>query len=174
MPELSDQDRKERDAIIAEIHSAFAEVTRGERGISWNECDARDGYEPEEVCAAARRSDTDNHWSELIDNAKWRPFPGTGGFSFINAEGFRYYLPPTMIRFLGGDVSEWFPGHLLGDIERFVEPHLLQLWTAEQLCCIAKFISFMSRHDEVSCYRADEPNPWAEAMNKRWHVYLAK
>lgn len=174
MRELSDQDRTERNAIIADIHAAFAEVTRGDRGTSWSECYALDMNEPEDVCEAARRSDTDKRWSELIADANWQPFPGIGGFSFIDVEGFVYYLPPTMIRFLGGDTTEWFPGHLLGVIERFVEPRLLPRWTAAQLCCIARFVSFMARHEEEACLCPDEPNPWAEAMSKRWHVYLSK
>jgi hypothetical protein len=163
---LSDQDREERDAIVANIHAAFADVTRGEHGISWNESVALDNYEPEDICEAARRSDTDGHWSELIADSSWQPFPGIGGFSFINGEGFRYYLPPTMIRFLGGETTEWYPGHLLGVIERFMEPHLLPL-SDRQLRCIARFISFMARHD-------DDPNSWMAAMDRRWHAYLCR
>jgi hypothetical protein len=170
--ELTSQGRAERDAIIADIHSAFAGVGRGERAISWSECYALDMYEPEDVCEAARRSDTDTHWSELIASVDWQPFPGVGGFSFINAEGFRYYLPPTMIRFLGGDNSEWYPGHLLGVIERFTAPRLLPLWSESQLRSIARFVSFMARHDNEVCLRPDEPNPWSEAIDRRWHAYL--
>lgn len=111
--DLGGQDRSERDEIIAHIQAAFADVTRGDRGIWWSECVAIDKYETENVCEAARLSDTDSPWSELVDKLDWQPFPGIGGLRFINAEGFRYYLPPTMIRFLRGDNSEWFPGHLL-------------------------------------------------------------
>ena len=89
--DLNEQGRSERDTLIAEVHAAFAGVTRGDQAISWNECYALDNYETDAVCNAARRSDRDGQWTELIDDPEWDPFPGVGGFSFINAEGFRYY-----------------------------------------------------------------------------------
>jgi hypothetical protein len=169
--ELSDQDRFERDAIIADIRAAFAGVTRGDRGISWYECVAIDNYESEDVCAAARLSDTDSQWSELVDKSEWQPFPGIGGFCFINAEGFRYYLPPTMIRFLLGDNSEWYPGHFLESINRFTG-NQSSFWTRSQLRCIARFIAFIGRHDTEVLVNPDDRNPWAEAIKAGWGTHL--
>lgn len=174
LEDLNDKDRTERDAIVADIHAAFAGVARGQYGISWNECYALDNYEPAEVCEAARRSDSDTQWTELIADPNWEPFPGLGGFSFINAEGFRYYLPPTMIRFLGGDITEWYPGHLIGVIERFIDPHAPQLWSEPQLRCIARFVEFMARHDGESFRIPGEPNAWDQALRRRWHTHLPK
>jgi hypothetical protein len=173
--DLSTSDLAERDAIIAGVQSAFAGVTRGERGISWNECVAIDNYESDAECEAARRSDGDSHWNEIVDDPDWHPFPGIGGFSFINAEGFRYYLPPTMIRFLRGDNEEWFPGDLLESIERFTEQHVLPLWSEEQLHAVARFIDFMARHHEDQFrINPDEPNAWAEALKRRWGTHLTR
>ncbi len=172
--ELGEQAKAERDAIIAEIHVAFANVSRGEHGVSWSECYALDMYEPEDVCAAARRSDKDTHWSELCDDPHWEPFPGMGGFSFIDDRGFRYYLPPTMIRLLRGSAFEWYPGHLLSHIERFVEPRVPLMWPESQLRCVARFVSFMSRHDSEVRRWPEDPNPWADAIAQRWHAYLPK
>lgn len=170
LDELNDQSRAQRDAIIAEIHAAFSNVTRGENGISWAECVAIDNWESEEVCAAARRSETDSHWSELVDQPDWQPFPGIGGFNFINAEGFQYYLPPTIIRFLRGDISEWFPGHLLEFINRFTAPRLIVRWSESQLRAISRFIAFMACHDKDELVESE--NAWADAMKQRWHAYL--
>ena len=172
--ELNEHDRAERDALIADIHAAFAGVTRGRHGISWNECAALDMFESEESCEAARQSDSDQQWSELIADPDWDPFPGIGGFNFINSEGFRYYMPPTMIRFLRGDSSEWFHGHLLGVIERLVDPESRHLWSRPQLGCIARFIDFMSRHDNEVHHDSDEPNLWADAFRRYWHAELPK
>lgn len=174
LSELNDQDRAERDAIVADIDVAFKGVTRGPDGISWNECDALDRYQPPRVCAAARGSDKDLQWPELVDDRSWDRFPGIGGFAFIYNEGFRYYLPPTMIRFLHGDVSEWYPGHLLHAIDRLVEPPELPHWGESKLRSIARFISFIAHHDPELQHFPDDPNPWANAIAQRWHVYLPK
>lgn len=172
LKDLSEHERTERDAIIADIHASFAGVTLGQRGISWSQCEAQDNYELLGEGDDARRAEAGRRWDELVDDPEWRPFPGIGGFSFINAEGFRYYLPPTMIRFLRGDSSEWYPGHLLGEIERFVDERLTPLWSHPQLRCIARFIAFMARHDDDVLSRPDVPNPWAGAVGRRWHGYL--
>ena len=162
----------ERDSIISDIHASFRDVTRCDAAISWNECVARDNYESDEACEAARHTDVDARWSDLIDDPSWFPFPGTGGFAFINAEGFRYYLPPTMIRLLRADDDEWYPGHLLQSINRFTEPHFLGLWSEPQLRCVARFVSFMARHDEDA--RTEEPNPWSTAFEGTWRGRLGE
>lgn len=134
---------EEAEALIAEIHEAFKHVTR-EFAVSWNETVAIDHYASQEERLAARATDTDTHWMQLVDDKNWSPFPGIGGFCFIDAKGFHYYLPPTMIRFLRGKLQEWFPGHLAKDMTRLID---LQdsMWTKRQLRCIAWFISYMSR-----------------------------
>lgn len=169
---LNDQDRSERNAIIAEIHAAFAGVTRGEHGISWKECEALDDYKPPEVCQVARQSDQDQQWTELIADPAWDPFPGNGGFCFINPEGFRYYLPPTMIRLLGGDDSEWFNGHLLGFIARNVDPEKPELWSPPQLRAIARFIEFMALHEDAAFRCPGDANEWDQALRRHWRAFL--
>lgn len=158
----------ERAPIIADIHRVFGSVTKG-RGYSWSECGALDDYEDVDGCARARALDTDTHWRELVDDATWEPFPGSGGFSFINHEGFRYYLPPTMIRFVSGNISEWFPGHLLREIDRFSD-EALGFWSQEQLACIARFIQYMSMHDEDD----ESRGAWASALKARWSRHLSR
>lgn len=168
--ELSENAVQERDDLVARIHVSFAGVVRGKEAVSWNECVARDMYESEAVCQAARLSDRDLHWSELIDDENWHPFPGIGGFSFINPQGFQYYLPPTMIRFLRGDNSEWYPGHLLSCIERNTDGPQVASWSKEQLSCVVHLIEFMALHDDETRYGVEMGygNPWADALAQRW------
>ena len=95
-----------------------------------------------------------------------------GGFSFIEVKGLQYYLPPTMIRFLHGDNTEWFPGHLFGVIERWTHAWTLPYWTEAQIQCVARFISFMSRHDPDLLRNPNEENLWLEALHRRWNAHL--
>lgn len=169
---LSDRDRLERDAIIADIRAAFAEVVRGNDAVSWSECYVIDGYGSESEREDARQSDRESHWSELIDDPEWEPFPGMGGFCFINAEGFLYYLPPAMIRILSGRDEEGFPGQLLQSIDRFTDSQSSLRWSEAQRQSIARFISFMARHDDEVRFQPEEPNPWVEALARRWGAYL--
>ena len=163
----SDEAKSERDSIAAEIHQGFDAVRRGP-GISWSETVAIDNYEPDDKCAEARRADRDSHWTQLVNDPKWTPFPGIGGFAFIDEAGFRYYLPATMMRFIRGDVTEWYPGHFLEAINRFVE-NTPGFWTADQVRCVAGFIQFMSRHDSSG---ADSQMAWAQALERRWKARL--
>ena len=152
-------------AIIEEICIAFADVKR-DGGISWSETEVIDGYGSEEERQQARGSDKDTHWNQLIDDPKWQPF-GFGGFNFIDEIGFRYYLPPTMIRFLRGDITEYFGGHLLSKIDGFVregDP----MWTTEQLESIARFILFMAASDPD----AEGRRAWESGLKTRWIAKL--
>lgn len=164
---------EQRAEMVAEIHEAFGNVTRTKDAISWSECVALDNYESERTCLQARQSDSDVSWTKLVDDEFWEPFPGIGGFSFINFEGFRYYLPATMIRFVRGDNSEWYPGHLLGVINRFTSPDPSHSWSPKQLACIAHFFRFMSVYDEETQHfmEYDGTNEWETALNDRWSKF---
>lgn len=171
MPESqSDRDRIGRDEILSEIYCAFAGVGRGASGISWSECVALDNFESMSECEAARRSDPDRQWPSLVDDPAWEPFPGIGGFAFINSAGFRYYLSPTMVRFLRGNQSEWYTGHFMETISRLVDPRGSKLWSKAQLRCIARFIAFMATHDEEML--PGESNPWVAALERGWRMHL--
>ncbi len=169
MPDHESQDASYRGAMVADIERVFADVTRGRLGYSWSECEALDRYDTAEDCERARLADKDTDWRELVDDARWEPFPGCGGFSFINHEGFRYYLPPAMIRCVNGNVSDWCPEDLLRVIERFTD-EALGFWTQEQLACIARFIRFMSMHDEDD----ESRGAWASALVTRWSRFLSQ
>ena len=166
--ELDPDAAAERDAIVAAIYMAFGSVRRGPDGTSWSETVALDFYRHEDECLAARKADKDGAWGELVDDPGWQPFPGVGGFSFIDAAGFHYYLPPTMVRTLQGDNPEWYDGHLLGVIDRFFDA---VPWRDGELEAIARFVAFMAKHDSDLCSEEGD-NVWQVAIEKRWHQHL--
>jgi hypothetical protein len=151
-------------ALSQDICDAFDHVTR-DGGMSWSQCEAEDIGTTDAV-ERARGLDKDTHWRQLISDPNWHPFGG-GGFNFIDEIGFRYYLPPTMIRFIHGEITEYFEGHLLRHIEGFVtegDP----TWTPAQLEAIARFILFMAANDPDK----DGRRTWETALKTRWVKYL--
>lgn len=164
---LSPESRAEQESIVAEVDRAFEEVTR-EGGIGWHESWEVDGYGTLEERAWARSRDSETHWRELVDRIEWVPFRGVGGFSFLDPIAFRYYLAPTLLRFLRGEVTHWYPGHLLSVFDSHA-PDPSSAWTASQRRAIARFISFMARHDSF-----DDDGAWNSALDKTWRPFLAE
>lgn len=152
-----------RQAVIDGIYRAFEGVTRTD-GVSWSEAEALDMHGSEEECRIARQSDCDVSWGELVDKRDWTPFPGVGGFSFIDAIGFRYYLPPTTIRFARGESSEWFDGHLLGILRKFIG-YSCRMYTHDQVRAVGRFVRYMARFDPT----ASTEECWQEAAQTDWH-----
>lgn len=169
---------RERALLIAEIHDAFKDVTR-EGGVSWTEAYAIDDYASDEDCAKAREMDTDISWQELLDDPTWPPGPDFGGFSFLDAIGYRYYLPATMIRDLRG-LSPDHPVEMSS-----LDFHLTPRWTAEsneymeqqlalldqsQRRCVARYVGFMRDWYRVfSSWGYTED--WAKAYNLYWSKF---
>lgn len=75
--------------LIAEIEEAFAGVSLG-KGVRWREADAIDNHATPEERAAARRFDVDTNW-KLVVPELLNDLPSA--VSFLDAAGFRYYLP---------------------------------------------------------------------------------
>jgi hypothetical protein len=170
--------RKER--LVAEIHQAFATTKLGS-GLSWSQTVQLDDWEPEEIVRAGRHVEPP-HWLELVDDAEWHPFPGIGGYSFIDAEGFRFYLPPTMIRMVQGS-CEWYPGHLVGIINRFASDEPESLFNESQCRCIARFLKFMldweraiietSKYENSQALFEGDEAPWQAGLDSFWNRYLS-
>jgi hypothetical protein len=172
--------RKER--LVAEIHQAFATTKLGS-GLSWSQTVQLDDYEPEEIVRAGRHVEPP-HWLELVDDAEWHPFPGIGGYSFIDADGFRFYLPPTMIRIVR-EPCEWYPGHLVGIINRFAGWEPESIFSETQCRCVAKFLEFMSdlEAEQLRDWAVENPwggippdhesDHWRMALNSFWNRYLS-
>ncbi len=169
-PELPPHLEKERAAVEAMIHSAFAGVTR-EGGVSWSESVAIDDYKSPSVRAKARASDTDPCWEWLVDDPGWTPEVGIGGFNFLDAIGFRYYIPAAMLWCMKtGQASRI--AFALTKSEGIDESYYREKWaliSAEQGRCIARFLRFME-----AWARAFGDKVWAESWRRALKVHWGK
>ena len=88
----TDDVEKRSAALIAQIRTAFAGVTRW-GGVSLHEADVIDGYGSRQQRKTARELDTDCAWWEVpdadIERYHWI-------LSFLDATGFRYYIAAYM------------------------------------------------------------------------------
>jgi predicted RNase H-like HicB family nuclease len=163
--------RTEREDCIDEIYAAFAHVTR-EGGISWSETDVIDDYGTAEQRAAPRANDMEAGWQQLVDDPHWICDRGFGGFSFLDPIGFRYYLPPAMIRSLrcdagAGDIAF----HLKApdsNTERSKEREQWSALSAPQRHCVAHFIRTMMLIDAAN---VPDSEYWYWALRDYWHQF---
>jgi Cysteine-rich CPCC len=104
----------QRDEILQQIAQVFDGVRR-EEGVTLHEALEMDLYGSPEQCAQARLLDTDENWQEVRGKDLER-FPSV--LSFLDAKGFRYYLPAYMswelwrFRALGASIRSWLLFHL--------------------------------------------------------------
>lgn len=84
-------------AVETQIREAFKGVSR-EGGVSWSESYVIDDYGTMDERLAARALDRDTSWQQLVRARHWNRGHGAGGFSFLDAIGFRYYLPAALIQ----------------------------------------------------------------------------
>lgn len=89
--------REEQLAVEAEIRAAFRGGKR-HAGVSWSESMVVDNYGSDDERAAARARDIDKRWEDLVDDPNWDHEAGVGGFNFLDAVGYTYYIAPAMIR----------------------------------------------------------------------------
>ena len=89
--------------LIEEITAAFDGVVR-EDGVSLHEAMVIDDYGSDEERAQARAQDTEARWQDVPDeDIGWR---SDVVLSFLDAKGFRYYLPAYLVWFLKHTDSE--------------------------------------------------------------------
>ena len=151
-----------RESLLAEIHDVFRDVSR-EGGVTWGESVLMDmGGQFDE----SPRPDNDTHWSQLVDDESWQPQPGIGGFCFLDPIGFRYYLPPVLIRCIRSGCDEGIQDHLSEASPGFMQHRLEQLSLLDhrQRRCVARFLLYMSR-------KYDTPY-WFGTLNEGWWQYL--
>jgi hypothetical protein len=161
---------------IALVFETFRDVTL-EGGVSWSESIAFDKYNSEREWQAARGKDCEPGWEVLANDPDWEPFPGGGGFHFLDAIGFRYYLPAAMIKKLKGEYGR------CGDIDFHLElpKRKLRDYRLEQLSalqpteiqCICEFLKCMIVVDRALTdpepeWRKYSPNSWEEAYGSHW------
>jgi len=177
----------QRDLLIAEIHVAFKNVKRG-KGTSWAEAGVLDDYGTEKEQRAARAKDPEQPWPTLINHKMWKPW--NDEWSDLDAEGFRFYLAPGMIRealdaietdaatnfvytlTLSSEVALFTPGM------RELKLKTWSLLDDRQRRCVKRFLQFMiacerARHDASAAelgYEQYGPfrSEWLTALNSYW------
>lgn len=159
---------KEREALVEHIYEAFRGVSR-EGGVSWSETFVLDNYGSKEERAAARASDMDRDWTELVTGDAMRPAIAFGGPSFLDAIGFRYYLPALMLRAFDdeGDNNSLIFHLTLGDGE--CREYFAKQWSLldrRQRLCVKRFVRYMVALCREQGYGMEEE--WAEAYASYW------
>jgi hypothetical protein len=79
--------------VVAQIEQAFAGVSRGD-GMTLHQALAVDDYAAPEVVEQARALDLDTDWHDVPKDVM---ATHCSFFSFLDAKGFRYYLPAAML-----------------------------------------------------------------------------
>jgi hypothetical protein len=81
------------DDIIAAIEAAFDGVPRG-RGVTLHEAEVIDAYGSDAQRRKARKHDSERRWQDVPDEQIEEHY---SILCFLDAEGFRYYIPAYMI-----------------------------------------------------------------------------
>ncbi len=157
--------------LIAEITAAFDGVSRA-GGVSLHESEVLDWAGPDDARAAARLLDTDTRWQDVSDaDAKYYH----SSMYFLDAIGFRYYLPVFMIYALRYSSLETDFDSVLAVTLWQLEPNqhqqkryeeVLHLMTRPQKQAIGNFLQLIVAHaDDI--YRADP----ARVLHDYWKQY---
>jgi hypothetical protein len=160
--------RAEREALLAEIQEAFPGGSR-QGGISWSEAAVLDMYGSPEECAAARSGDRDARWQDLLESPQRRHEPGIGGWSFLDAISFRYYLPAAMVLSIrqGDDVGIRFHLQLPEGELRSWRHDKWSLLNLRQRLCVKRFLQYMAVVDGFRM-EEDETYGWTAALTSYW------
>lgn len=134
-----------KQVLIEEITAAFDGVAR-EDGVTLHEADVIDDYGSLEERVEARKKDTESRWQDVPDeDIRWGDFI----FSFLDAKGFRYYLPAYMVwclRYMDSDdpaiasnTLQFLLYHLQGGEGRLFEDRF-RLLTTRQAKAVTQFL----------------------------------
>ena len=138
-----------RSELIGFIKAAFGNVSR-QGGVSWTETEVLDMYGSDAERATARKKDTDQRWTELIDGDGFREC-GIGGFCFLDPIGFRYYLPAAICISLTKRLDVAFTPNSLDfhfQTDSNVRPRNMELFDEAQLRAIAEYLWFQFAESE--------------------------
>ena len=138
-----------RTALIELITAAFADVQRG-NGISLHEAVAIDRYAMPEERMSGRKQDTESCWQDVPAQDIEDNYPV---LTYMDAEGFRYYLPAFMVWSLknyqtSASVSTEAPIYELDvsgeEDKRKRKIDQFRLFSEEQRVAACRFLRFMS------------------------------
>ncbi len=157
--------RMEREGLIAEIEAAFDGVSR-EGGVSWTEAEIADAYG--DVRIAAFVWDGDTRWQDLLDERANFPGSGIGVWSFLDAVGFRYYLPAAMTLSArsGHDETVCWPLTLQVSDHGSYPGALWSLLDLRQRRCVKRFLQYMVVVEALDWL--DSGNQWSSALASYW------
>lgn len=140
-------------ALIDEITSAFEGVERG-NGVTLHEATVIDSYGSLEERAKARLQDTEKRWQDVpkqdIANVD-------AVLSFLDDEGFHYYIPAYVVWYLknidnaairSSNTFDSVVFHLTYNVEEGRESRFERL-TKEQKRAIAHFLTFVAQREEA-------------------------
>jgi hypothetical protein len=156
-----------RMALVKDIEQAFSNVRRG-GGTTLHEARVQDDYGSEDEQRKAREKDKDQHWWEIPKGTLEELYDA---FTFLDGEGFRYYLAAFMTyALLHGQESEWPVGDwTVSDLARPDRQGDFALLSEEQARVVARFLRFVAdRWDEGWA----DAKVAAAAIRKYWHRYL--
>jgi len=146
---------KRKSALIQEITTAFDGVVR-EDGVSLHEAQVLDDYGGPEERAQARAKDIDKTWKDVPE----KDISSTDAvLSFLDAKGFRYYIPAYMVWYLRNIDSrgcECCNSNTFGSVTFHLtykveenKDRKFQLLTVEQSRAIAHFLILEAEREEA-------------------------
>ncbi len=130
--------KSEQQAVETQIRAAFR-GTRRAGGVSWSESHEVDNYEGQERREAARAKGSEDCREDLIDDPNWDHETGVGGFNFVDAIGYTYYIAPAMVRCSRRGESEKVPYALT--IEGDFKQDLVRLIDGRRARAVARFFA---------------------------------
>jgi hypothetical protein len=146
MNEASDRAK----ALLADIQRVFSGVTRGGGTSLWASIQIDDYLPVDQIVESpeAQALDPGTDWTRIPPEWLSR-FGGKGGFSFVDARGFRYYLPALMTLFIReaeglvetkGCLTEFLIYHLDGEdsLNHF------SILDREQARVVRRFLEYVS------------------------------
>ena len=95
MPSIPSDPRVQK--LLDEITAAFHSVTRL-GGRSWTDAIALDLMGVPRIDFPITHREDDRSWLDVAQDAGWDPDRGIGGWPFLDAIGFKYYLAAAMYR----------------------------------------------------------------------------
>lgn len=172
-----DQKASQIQELISEVFAAFAGVER-EDGITLREAIAIDEWKSRDEQLAARSLDTDRKWQDVSEETI---LASSAAPAFLDAKGFRYYLPAFIVYGLKNwnslstsmlDACQFCLLHEPQKSLRQSEPASIAAkygFNSEQCRAIAHFLRFQVGPDNEST-TCDAPTLQAVA---KWEAFVA-
>lgn len=163
--------RRATDKEIADLLEAIWHAFKGVgRGISWSQARVIDSYGSREEENAARDKDRDTNWKQMADDPHWNMRSGVGGWNFLDALGFRYYLAAAMTKCLRERIQydDFFEFQFELDSD-----YIKEKWaefTADQMWVAAEFVLTMSRLTDDPWSRGE----WRKTYERFWQRLHAR